>query len=426
MQVLVHPAKAGWEREVRVPGDKSLSHRAVLLAALAEGRSVLVGVSAARDVRSTMRCVRALGARLEPEGEGLAVTGWGQAGWREPEDVLDCGNSGTTMRLLAGVLAGGRGFAVLTGDEALRGRPMARVVEPLARMGALLSGRGGDRFAPLAVVGRELRGLDWELPVASAQVKSCLLLAGLRGGGPVALREPASSRDHTERMLSALGVPLEREGTAVRLPGPARLPAFHFAVPGDPSSAAFLVAAAVTAPEARLRVEGVSLNPGRVGFYEILQRMGAEVRFSVERWELGEPVGTIEARSSELRGVEVGPEEVPGAIDEIPLLAVVATHASGRTRVRGAAELRHKESDRIRAVVGELRRMGARIQELPDGFEVEGPTGLRGAVVRCHRDHRLEMGLAVAALGAEGPTRLTGAGWSDVSFPGFWDLLPPP
>lgn len=423
MQVLVRPSGA-FDLDVRVPGDKSLSHRAVLFAALAEGRSALTGVSGSRDVRSTMRCVRALGASVEPEGDGWAVTGWGEAGWREPEDVLDCGNSGTTIRLLAGVLASSPGFAVLTGDEALRRRPMARVVEPLTRMGARLAGRDGGHYAPLAIQGTRLRGMDYTLPMASAQVKSCLLLAGLSAQGGTTIEEPSPSRDHTERMLQALGVRLERAGRVLRLPGPARLPGFRFHVPGDPSSAAFLVAAAVLTPGSHVVVREVSLNPGRVGFFQLLQRMGADVRLTVDREELGEPVGVVEAAWSPLTGVEVGPDDIPGAIDEIPLLAVVATQARGATIVAGAEELRHKESDRIRAIVGELRRLGARIEERPDGFAVEGPTRLRGATVRCHRDHRLEMGLAVAALNADGPTRLTGAGWCDISFPGFWDVLP--
>lgn len=408
-----------------MPGDKSLSHRALILGALAEGRTLLTGLSGSRDVRSTLRCLQALGARFERVGGALAVHGWGARGPREPDGVLDCGNSGTTMRLLAGVLAGGRGLAVLTGDRALRSRPMARVVEPLVRMGARVWGREEGRRAPLAFQGQPLEGLEWELPVASAQVKSALLLAGLAARGPVALREPAPSRDHTERMLAALGVPLERSGTAVRLPGPHPLPSFSFPVPGDPSAAAFLVAAAVLRPGSRFRTGGLSLNPGRLGFFHLLQRMGADLVLEPTGEELGEPVGRLEARGSALRAVEVGPEEVPGAIDELPLLAVVATQAEGRTVVRGAEELRHKESDRIRSVVHELGRMGARIRERPDGFEVEGPTPLGGATVRCHRDHRLEMSLGVAAQVAGGTTRIRGAGWASVSFPGFWDLLPP-
>lgn len=423
MQALVRPS-GPFALDLRVPGDKSLSHRAVILAAMARGRSVLTDLSGSRDVRSTMRCVRALGAGLRAEGEAWAVEGWGPEGPREPSGVLDCGNSGTTIRLLAGVLAAGQGFAVLTGDRALRRRPMGRVVEPLARMGARISGRAGGRLAPLAIQGSRLRGGDLELPVASAQVKSCVLLAGLSAEGATAVAEPAPSRDHTERMLEALGVPLARSGPRVRLPGPCELPGFRFQVPGDPSSAAFLAAAAVLTPGSRAVVRDLDLNPGRVGFFHLLQRMGAEIRLEVRRRELGEPVGDLEARSSPLRAIEVGPAEVPGAIDELPLLAVVATQARGTTVVRGAGELRHKESDRLRAVVGELRRMGARIAERPDGFEVEGPTRLRGAAVRCHRDHRLEMGLAVAALNADGETRLAGAGWCDISFPGFWDVLP--
>lgn len=424
MQVLVHPEASPWQLRLSVPGDKSLSHRALILAAMARGESFLGGLSESRDVRTTLRCLQALGARIRPQAGGRVVSGWGPAGPLEPGKVLDCGGSGTTLRLLAGVLAAGRGLAVLSGDSSLRRRPMARIVDPLVRMGARIWGRAGGRLAPLALQGGPLGDLSWELPVASAQVKSCLLLAGLQAGVRVELREPLPSRDHTERMLKALGVPLECSGGTLRLAGVAELPGFRLSVPGDPSSAAFLVAAAVMNPGARVRIEGVCLNPGRLGFFEILRRMGGRVRWEVTGSELGEPVGWIEAAGSELRGLEVGAGEVPAALDELPLLAVVATRGAGRTRVSGAGELRRKESDRIGCLVGELQRMGARIREQEEGFEVEGPVRLAGGTVRCHRDHRLEMSLAVAALSASGPTRLLGAGFSEVSFPGFWDLLP--
>jgi len=424
LQILVQPETSPWELRVRMAGDKSLSHRALILGAMAEGESVLTGVSESRDVRTTLHCLQALGARMERVGPRWVVSGWGQAGPSEPEQVLDCGGSGTTLRLLAGVLAAGRGLSVLTGDSSLRRRPMARIVQPLSCMGARIWGRGEGRLAPLVLQQGSLRALEWDLPVPSAQVKSCLLLAGLQAGVQVALREPLPSRDHTERMLQALGVPLERAGLTIRLAGSAGLPGFRFSVPGDPSSAAFLVAAAVMNPGARARIEGISLNSGRLGFFELLRRMGGQVRWEVTEEELGEPVGWIEACGSELRALDVGPEEVPAALDELPLLAVVATRAEGRTRVQGAGELRHKECDRIHHLVGELRRMGARICEQAEGFEVEGPVRLSGGTVRCHRDHRLEMSLAVAALSAAGPTRLLGAGFSDVSFPGFWGLLP--
>jgi 3-phosphoshikimate 1-carboxyvinyltransferase len=424
LRILVQPETSPWELRARMPGDKSLSHRALFLGAMAEGESVLTGLSESRDVRTTLRCLRALGARVRREGSGWVVSGWGRLCPSEPEQVLDCGGSGTTLRLLAGVLAAGRGLSVLTGDSSLRRRPMARVVQPLSAMGARVWGRGEGRLAPLVLQQGSLHALEWELPVPSAQVKSCLLLAGLQAGVPVALREPLPSRDHTERMLQALGVPLEQTGLDVRLTAPANLGGFSFAVPGDPSAAAFLVAAAVMNPGARVRIEGVSLNPGRLGFCELLRRMGAQVRWAVTHEELGEPVGWIEACGSELRGVEVQADEVPAALDELPLLAVVATRAWGRTQIRGAGELRHKECDRIHHLVVELRRMGACIREQAEGFEVEGPVRLRGAAVRCHGDHRLEMSLAVAALSAAGPTRLLGAGYSHVSFPEFWDLLP--
>ncbi len=397
----------------------------MILAALADGRSLVTGLSRGADVRSTARCLRRLGARISSfTKEPMAVVGWGQQGWREPDTVLHCGNSGTTMRLLCGLLSSRPGLTVLTGDQSLRKRPMRRVIEPLTQMGALVRARKGDRLPPLAVVGDKLKASHYHLPVASAQVKSCLMLAGLAAEGTTRLTEPGHSRDHTERMLEAMGVPIRWSPGRVEMEPFAHLEAFQFAVPGDLSSAAFLVAATVMRPGARLRVEGVGLNPGRTAFLDILKAMGAGLEVRVTGTEMGEPVGEVEARGSELTAVEVGPDQVPGAIDELPLLAVVATQARGATRLWGAAELRHKESDRIGATARELSRLGARIEEKEDGFIVEGGHPLKGALVECHHDHRLEMGLAVAGLFAEGTTRLKGTGWAAVSFPTFWQLLP--
>ncbi|MBI3927424.1 MAG: 3-phosphoshikimate 1-carboxyvinyltransferase [Armatimonadetes bacterium] len=425
LEIRVARADSAWNQEVRVPGDKSLSHRALLLAALAGGSSRIHGLSPGADVESLRGCLARLGARSEPTGpHDFVVEGWGTAGWTEPDDVLDCGNSGTALRLLAGVVASRPGFCVLSGDRSLRSRPMGRVVQPLQSMGARIAGRGGGRFAPLAVEGANLAGLRYHVPVASAQVKSAIMLAGLRAAGPVELTEPGASRDHTERMLASLGVRIEWSAGRVHMEPAAELASFRFQVPGDVSSAAFLVAATVMRPGASLRILDVGLNPGRIAFLEILKRMGAELEHRITGEEMGEPAGEILARGSELRGVEVAPEEVPGAIDELPLLAVVACRARGVTRVTGAQELRVKESDRIGATVRELSRLGASIREAPDGFTIEGPCPLKGAPVDCHGDHRLEMGLAVAALCAEGTTTLRGAGWAAISFPNFWALFP--
>lgn len=396
-----------------------------MFAAMAEGQSVVRGLSPGADVRSTARCLRQLGASFSKlEAEVVKCRGWGKAGFGEPQTVLNCGNSGTSMRLLAGLCSSRPGLKILTGDKSLSARPMGRIIEPLTRMGAQLRARQGDRLPPLVVLGGQLQAIDYALPVASAQVKSCVMLAALAAEGTTRLRELAPTRDHTERMLASLGVPVRQNGDWLELDPVECLPNFEFTVPGDVSSAAFLLAATLVTPGAHTVVQGVGLNPGRTGFLDILKRMGARLEVRQTGQEMGEPVGEIEAFGSDLKAVEVGPDEVPGAIDELPLLAVVACQAHGTTRLYGAEELRHKESDRIAATVGELSRLGARISEQPDGFTIEGPCQLTGAAVGCHHDHRLEMGLAVAALSARGETRLKGAGWAAVSFPNFWELFP--
>lgn len=415
-----------WQRTLALQGDKSLSHRALIFAAMASGSSTLRGLSAGDDVISTAACLRALGAEIELHGAGKAtVIGWGADGPKEPEAPLDCGNSGTSLRLLSGLIAAYPIFAILDGDASLRKRPQSRVLAPLAGMGCRVMARGGDRFAPLVLRGGGLESYRGSPEVASAQVKSCLLLAGLGSGAEVRLQEKALTRDHTENMLRGLGVPLTSDGLNVHLPtGPFFWEGFSYEVPGDPSSAAFLVAAAVLGQGSRVRLEGVCLNPTRLGFYRILQRMGADITITETEQRMGEPVGVIEAASSSLRATVVEGDEVPAAIDEFPLLAVVATAAEGTTTVRGAEELRVKESDRISCVVAELSKMGASFVEYPDGFSVHGGSKLQGATVQCHDDHRLEMSLAVAALLAEGATTLENTGWASVSFPEFWDVYP--
>lgn len=417
---------ASWQRTLTLHGDKSLSHRALMLAAMAQGRTRLSGLSAGADVMSTAGCLRALGAEVEILGQGrAAVTGWGDNGPAEPSGPLDCGNSGTSLRLLSGLVAAYPILAILDGDASLRKRPQGRVLSPLSAMGCQVMARGQDRYAPVVLRGGGLRSYQGTLEVASAQVKSCILLAGLGSGVEVRLRERGFTRDHTETMLRGLGVPVTSEGLDVHLPaGPFRWEGFSYDVPGDPSSAAFLVAAAVMGARSRVRVEGVCLNPTRLGFFEILRRMGADITITETEQRMGEPVGVIEAGSSSLAGTRVLPEEVPASIDEFPLLAVVATAARGDTVVSGAEELRVKESDRISSVVAELSKLGARVSESQDGFVVHGPCPLKGAPVGCHHDHRLEMSLAVAALVAEGTTTLLDPGWAAISFPEFWDLYP--
>lgn len=419
------------EGRLRVPGDKSISHRAALFNGVAHGKARVVNFSRGADCLSTLGCLRALGVRWDwdPAGAGphasdlLVLDGAGEEGLREPDDLLDAGNSGTTMRLLTGLLAGYDLFAVLSGDQSLRRRPMGRVVQPLRRMGARISGRGGDTLAPLAIHGGHLQGLDYETPVASAQLKSALLLAALRAEGPSRITEPALSRDHSERMLAAMGARLVRKALTIEvqpLTGPLR--ATDFIVPGDFSAAAFWLVAGAIHPEARLTVEGVGINPTRTGLLDVLQAMGARIHRENEREVGGEPIADLTVESSRLEGVEVAGDLIPRLIDEVPVLAVAAACAHGQTVVRDAAELRVKESDRIATVALELGRLGAQIEELRDGLVIRGPTVLRGARCQDHGDHRLAMALAVAGLAAAGDTLIEGDSHA-VSYPAFWQQL---
>ncbi len=409
---------------VRVPGDKSVSHRALLLGSLAEGASRISGFLPSNDCLATLACLRSMGMEIEfHENTTLTVYGRGLRGLRTPAAPLNCVRSGTTMRLLAGILAGQPFTSTLTGEPQLRRRPMRRVVEPLRSMGAEIEDTDGH--APLLVRGRSLRGTDHTLAVASAQVKSALLLAGLYADGPTTVRQPGPARDHTERMLVAMGADVQVADLAVTLN---RSPSLSLSplsihVPGDISSAAFLFVAAAIAPGSEIVVEGVGVNPTRTGLLDVLQEMGASVVMDNLREEGNEPVADVALRTSELRGVEVGAHTVVRMIDEFPALAVAATQALGVTIVRDAAELRVKETDRIAAIVAGLRALGARIDPLPDGFRVEGPTVLHGAVVDSLGDHRLAMALAVAGLVAEGEVVVEQTECIADSFPGFVELI---
>ncbi len=406
--------------QVRVPGDKSISHRALLLGAIADGPSRVEGFLPAADCQVTLRLVRALGIQVEQHTPTtLTVHGRGLHGLQEPEDILDCGRSGTTMRLLVGLLAGQPFLSLLSGDAQLRGRPMGRVVEPLRRMGAAVLARDGDRLPPLAIQGGGLRGIDYTLPVASAQVKSALLLAGLYADGPTTLHVPGPARDHTERMLLAMGAKLETGDWGLEIEPGSSLRAAEVTVPGDFSSAAFLLVSALLVPGSECTIKGVGVNPTRTGLLDVVQAMGTGVTVHDARTVGGEPVADLTIRPSELRGVDVGGDLVVRMIDEFPVLAVAATQARGVTVVRDAGELRVKETDRIATTVEELRRLGAKIEPRPDGFVVHGPTPLAGNAVHSHGDHRLAMALAVAGLIAEGETMVQDVDCIADSFPGF-------
>ena len=409
---------------VAVPGDKSISHRAVLVGAICDGPTAVTGFGRSADTEATIAAVRALGAEVvEEDVDTLTVHGVGLRGLREPAAALDCGNAGTLMRLLPGILAGQTGRFELVGDESLSARPMERVADPLRRMGA--SFETTDGHAPIVVTGARLAPIDYELPVASAQVKSAVLLAGLYAeGAETTVVEPLPSRDHTERMLERAGARIERGPKSVSVRAAERLELGSVEVPGDFSSAAPLLVAAAIVPGSDVTVHGVGLNPGRIGLLDVLERMGARVAVYNRRSIGGEPGGDVQVQASELVGARVSAAEVPTLVDELPLFAVAASHARGESFVNGAAELRVKESDRIETVVEELRRIGAHIRATPDGFRIKGvPMRLRGGAVDTHGDHRLAMLGAVAGIASREGVELTGAEAIETSFPGFYDVL---
>lgn len=418
----VSGASAPLRGELQVPGDKSISHRALLLGAIAIGETRVYGFANSADCLSTSRCLQALGASITLNQSPAVVYGAGLHGLREPDVVLDAGNSGTTTRLISGILAGQSFLSVLTGDASLRQRPMERIADPLRRMGANILTREGGRL-PMAIKGGSLSAIDYTLPVASAQVKSCLLLAGLYGSGPTMISQPAFSRDHTERMLSAMGVVIIQDGLKLTMAGGQQPRGIEIQVPGDISSATYMLVGGAIVPGSEVMIRNVGVNPSRAGILEALLSMGAQITLTNRRIVGGERVADLSIRSSSLRGITLGGQVIPTLIDEIPILAVAATQADGVTIIKDASELRVKESDRITSIVSELKKMGASIEEKPDGFAVEGPTALRGAAVSSFGDHRLAMSLAIAGLTASGETTIKDAECVDVSFPDFFVSL---
>ena len=423
VRTISRPAKLGGE--LAVPGDKSISHRSLILNAMAHGTARVTGLSSGEDVMSTLACLRGMGAEISETGTPgeYRIVGQGPV-LQEPTDILDAGNSGTSMRLLSGLLAAQPFLSVLTGDASLRSRPMRRIVDPLRQMGAQVMGRQNGSLAPLVVSGGDLRGIEYQLPVASAQVKSCILLAGLTADRDTVIHQPALSRDHTERMVSAMGATVEEDGLDLSIK-PGNLNAVDIAVPGDISSAAFWIVAGLCHPDSRVLVRGVGLNPSRTGIIDALQAMGAgsSLQLLAERSEGGEPVADLLVTPAELTGAEIGGDMIPRILDEVPILAVAACFASGETVIRDAAELRVKESDRIATTVQELSRLGADIEALEDGMVIRGTGRLTGASCQSHGDHRLAMAMAVCGLLAEGDTIVNGAADASVSYPTFWDDL---
>lgn len=410
---------------IQVPPDKSISHRALIFNAVADGPATVERMLDSEDVRSTARCLSALGAEIDwPEGSAVArISGKGLHGLFESDDVLDCGNSGTTMRLLAGLLSGHPLLSILTGDAMLRRRPMARIIGPLRRMGAQINARTGDTQAPIVIHGGGLSGIDFRSPVASAQVKSAVLLAGLYADGETRVTEPAQSRDHTERMLAAMSAPISVDGLSVCVSAPQRLVPLSLRVPGDISSAAPWLVLGACHPDAEIVLQGVNTNPTRTGLLDIMRAMGAQIETLEERSSGGEPVADIIVRSSKLHGAVVSGGLVPRAIDELPLVALMACFAEGETVIKDAAELVVKESNRVESTVQALARMGAKVTGRDDGFVIHGPVaGLHGGRIDAAGDHRIGMLGAVAGALAEGQTRIEN-GAVEVSYPAFWDDL---
>ena len=412
---------------IRIPGDKSISHRALMLGALAQGETIIQGLLLGEDPRSTASCFRAMGAEIsELNTEEVRVKGIGMGHLIEPNEVLNAGNSGTTLRLMLGILASHPDrFFTVTGDSSLRSRPMSRVVKPLQQMGAEIWGRKHNSLAPLAIQGQSLKPIHYHSPIASAQVKSCILLAGLMTEGQTTVTEPALSRDHSERMLRAFGANLtaDPETNSVTVTGQAQLTGQTVIVPGDISSAAFWLVAGAIVPGSDLTIENVGINPTRTGILEILDRMGANITLENIREVAGEPVADLRVRHSKLKGCEISGDVIPRLIDEIPILAVAAVFAAGTTIVKDAEELRVKESDRITVMVNQLNQMGASIKELPDGMEITGGSTLKGTEVDSYTDHRIAMSLAIAALNASGTTTIHRAEAAAISYPDFTTTL---
>lgn len=411
--------------QIQVPGDKSISHRAVMLGSLSKGTTTVTNFLTGADCLSTIACFRAMGAKFEQIGENsIVVRGNGLTGLKEPADVLDVGNSGTTIRLMLGILSGQKFFSAVTGDNSIRRRPMGRVTGPLREMGAQIWGRQEGSLAPLAIQGGNLNSIDFNSTVASAQVKSAILLAGLYASGETTVNEPLKSRDHTERMLSYLGARVDVEGNTVKISGHPELEGKPVEVPGDISSAAFFMVAAAITPGSVVRLNRVGINPTRTGIIDVLLNMGANINIINQDEVNGEPVADIVVNGTgELKGTVIEGDIIPRLIDEIPVISVAAALAKGETIVRDAKELRVKETDRIATMTAELAKMGVEIIPTDDGMVINGEARLKGAVCESHDDHRIAMALAIAGLRAKGETVIRNSGCVDISFPGFSQKL---
>ncbi len=407
---------------IEVPGDKSISHRAVMLSGIGRGKSLVRGFLRSDDCMSTISCLKSMGITIEEEGKDIVVFGGGLHGLRKPEQVLNAGNSGTTMRLMSGILSGQEFSSIITGDDSLRKRPMSRIIVPLRQMGALIEGTGEGGYAPLKISGGKLRGIEYELPIPSAQVKSAVLLAGMYCEGVTKVTETVPSRDHTEIMLGYLGAEINVSGNTIRI-SKSELIGNRLDIPGDISSAAFFIAAAAAMPGSELVVKSVGINPTRTGIIDVLLEMGADISFDNLRSMCGEAVADIVVRGRQLHGIAISGDVIPRMIDEVPVLAVIAAVAEGTTVITGAAELKVKESDRISAMVSQLGRLGVKIKELEDGMEITGPNTIKGGEAESFGDHRIAMAMAICSLFAEGDIRIKGREAVSISFPGFFEML---
>ena len=410
--------------QITIPGDKSISHRSAMLGSLAEGETRIKNFLMGEDCLSTLKAFNTMGVQSEIKDDGtVTIHGNGLDGLQEPADVLDVGNSGTSIRIMSGILAGQAFYSVITGDESIRNRPMGRITQPLRQMGAQIYGRENGQKAPLTITGGNLKAIHYQTPVASAQVKSAILLAGLFAAGDTIVTEPSLSRDHTERMLRFFGADIQKDGLTCRVKSHPRLKAQEITVPGDISSAAYFIVAALICPGSEIVVRDVGLNPTRAGILEALKMMGAQIQVESERVVSGEPLADIRAAYSQLHGTTFSGNLIVKMIDEIPLIAVAATQAEGETIIKDAQELRVKETDRISAIAADLHNMGAKVAELPDGLIIAGKQKLRGAICPSYFDHRIAMAMAVAGLVAEGETTIEDVECVATSFPGFWKML---
>jgi len=409
--------------EITPPGDKSISHRSLILGSLANGHSVVKDFLISDDTLSTANAMRALGITIGINGTQVDITGKGLYGLSEPEKVIDCGNSGTTTRLLTGLLSAQTFTSILDGDKYLQARPMRRVVGPLSLMGAQIEGKEDGNKLPLTITGKKLKGIRYELPVASAQVKSAILLAGLYADGETEVIEPEPSRDHTEKMLSYLGVSIQKNGNSIKINKTREINPGEIIVPADISSAAFFIVAALITPGSEVLIKNVGISPLRTGIIDILKNMGGDIEIINQREVNKEPIGDILTRSSDLHGTEISGELIPKAIDELPIAAVAACFAEGETRIRDAKELRVKETDRIKAMATELGKLGARVLEFEDGMSIHGSRSLTGAVCSSWGDHRIAMSIAIAGTRAKGETQILDAECVSVSYPGFFKII---